>query len=154
MKRGRGAPTKLTKQVIADVAHHIYPVGNYFSTACELAGIGATTGYNWLAMAEGRKRRSPGVPEDLLIEFLKAVKDSESRVENAAVLAWRTAFDNDWRSVAEYLSRRFPERWRKTERQEVEFTIDWEKLTDDQLKRIADGENPLIVIGLSSQGKA
>lgn len=114
-----GRPTKLTRQRINEVANNIYPAGNYFEVACEMAGISATTGYEWLAIGEGRVPNTTKTSTKLFREFSDAVRNSEAKSENAAVIQWRTAFNGDWRAAAEYLSRRFPSRWRKVERQEV-----------------------------------
>jgi hypothetical protein len=114
-----GRPTKLTSERITEVANNIYPSGNYFEVACELAGISATTGYAWLAIGEGRAPNTTKTSIKLFREFSDAVRNSEAKAENAAVIQWRTAFSGDWRAAAEYLSRRFPTRWKKVERQEV-----------------------------------
>ena len=112
-------PTKLTREIIQSIAANIYPAGNYFEVACELAGIARSTGYEWLAMAEHKKRRRPGVDGELLSELLDAIRHAEGELENAAIIHWRKAFTDDWRSVEAFLGKRFPERWKSVNRQEV-----------------------------------
>ena len=112
-------PTKLTHKRIEEVAGNIYPAGNYFEVACELAGISATTGYAWLAIGEGRTPNDTTTSDKMFREFSDAVRTANAKVENSSIVHWRTAFKNDWRAAAEYLARRFPERWKKVERQEV-----------------------------------
>ena len=112
-------PTKLTREIIQSIAANIYPAGNYFEVACELAGISKQTGYDWMAMAEHRKRRRPGIDAELLSELLDAVNRANAQVESAAVTHWRSAFATDWKAAREYVVRRFPERWNIPVRQEV-----------------------------------
>jgi len=111
--------TKLTREVIKKVAEGIYPAGNYFEVACQLAGISKSIGYAWLEMARGDKPRAKTIPKALLLEFLDAVERANAEAENAAVVYWRSAFPTDWRASAEYLSRRWPERWKKIDRNEI-----------------------------------
>src|SRR3972149_5321290 len=114
-----GRPTKLTRERIKQIAGNIYPAGNYFEVACELSGINAGTGYDWLAIGEGRKPNDTKISTKLFIEFSDAVRNANAQVENAAIIHWRNAFGDDWRASAEYLARRFPERWKKVERSEL-----------------------------------
>ena len=114
-----GRPTKLTRERIKQIAGNIYPAGNYFEVACELSGVGASTGYDWLAIGEGRQPNTTGTSINLYREFSDAVRKANADVENSAIVHWRTAFGDDWRAAAEYLARRFPERWKKVERSEL-----------------------------------
>ena len=114
-----GRKTKLNRELIKKVADFIYPAGNYFEIACELSGIGASTGYEWLAIGEGRRINDTKIAPHLFVEFAYAVRTANAQVENSALIHWRNAFSDDWRAASEYLARRFPERWKKVERSEL-----------------------------------
>ena len=109
-----GRRTKLTPEVQERICDAIR-AGNFFEVACESAGISAVTGYSWMQRGEGthptRKRTKQHV------EFVDAVRAAECLAEVELVPKWRQV--DDWRGIAEFLSRRFPERWTPRQRREV-----------------------------------
>lgn len=114
-----GRLSKLTPEITKEIAANIYPAGNYFEVACELAGVSVGTAYRWLEIANGKKPNTTRTPMLLYRDFRDAVDKANAQVEAAAVISWRSAFSGDWRAAAEYLARRFPERWKKVERAEI-----------------------------------
>lgn len=100
-----GRPTKLTPRV-QEIVTKALEAGAFFSVACELAGIGDSTGYRWIE--EGDKGRSP------YREFRDAVKKAEAASEFDALATIRgAARDGTWQAAAWYLERKHPDRWGK-----------------------------------------
>ena len=117
-------PTKLTPEVQRRIVEAISG-GNYAVVAAEYAGIGQATFYAWLE--KGRAGRQP------YAEFLAAVKEAEAQAEALAVKAVRVAFGDSWQAAMTWLERRFPARWGRRDRLEVEHTI-----VEREAKRLAD----------------
>lgn len=84
----KGRPSKLTPEV-QDRILTALRAGNFFSVACELAGISETAGREWLARGNGTTKRRGGAPE--FAAFAEAVKKAESEAEVASVLRIRKA---------------------------------------------------------------
>jgi hypothetical protein len=135
-----GRRTKLTPETQDKICKAIL-AGNFFEVACEYAGIVAATGYQWIARGEGREPNRKKTK--LYVDFVDAVRKAEREAEVQLVLKWRTT--EDWHAIAEFLSRRFPDRWR-AKTQQTNIDIDVSKLDDRQLERIAAGEDPLAVV--------
>lgn len=66
------------------------------------------------------------------LHFLHEVTRAETSAEVAAVVAWRGAFDTDWRAARDYLVRRRPDRWAATTRVSM-TTEESERRIDDAL---------------------
>lgn len=80
--------------------------GNYAQTACEMVGIGTTTYYRWLELAD--KEGSPKIYR----EFRDAIKRAEANAEVVSVARIRQAADEGtWQAAAWYLERKHGERW-------------------------------------------
>ena len=79
--------------------------GNYWETACELAGISVNTFRNWIKRGEAHE-----TPYDT---FLSAVKRASARAEALAVSRVRDAGKDPrfWAAEMTYLERRHPEKW-------------------------------------------
>lgn len=115
-KRDRvGRPSKLTKAVTDKVCAALRE-GQTYQVACTLAGIDYTTFRKWLLRAEERK-------EPKYVAFLNAVTRAEREAEAEAVRKWRSAFDEDWRAVAEFLARRNKGDWTKETTHKVDQTV-------------------------------
>lgn len=133
-----GRKLKLTPELIANV-ERIIRSGNYAQTACQLVGIGTTTYYRWLEMAE-----EEGTPA-IYREFRDTIKRAEAEGEIRNVARIVQAADNGtWQASAWYLERKHPDRWGRNDkiRQEVagvngsplEVTIDVKQAVMDFLK--------------------
>ncbi len=72
--------------------------GSYLESAAQLAGIGSSTLYDWLA--RGRKARS-----GQFLEFLELVQGAIAQAEVQAVARVNTAAQTDWRAAAWWLER-------------------------------------------------
>ena len=109
-----GRRTKLTPEVQKRICDAVRG-GNFFEVACEWAGVSASTGYDWIQRGEGTHPLRRKTKQ--YVEFVDAVRAAEREAEVSLVVKWRQV--DDWRAIAEFLSRRFPERWTPRQRQEV-----------------------------------
>lgn len=107
-----GRPTKLTPERAKIIADAI-AAGNYYETACALAGVDYTTVRKWIQKGEKAQKGA-------LFEFVKAVKKAEAFAEAERIKRIREAAkEGNWQADAWWLERRFPERWGRKERQEI-----------------------------------
>jgi len=110
-----GRKLKLTPELIKNISSAII-AGNYAKIACELVGIGETTYYKWLEMAE--EENAPAIYR----EFRESIKRAEATAEITFVTRVRQAADNGtWQAAAWYLERKHGERWGRNDkiRQEI-----------------------------------
>jgi transposase len=105
-----GRPTKLTPEVRQRIVAALR-AGNYAKPAAESAGVSEATYYRWLDRGRKQKR-------GIYREFHDDVRRAEADAEVEAVARWRKAFPDNWRAIATYLERRYPERWRRRESRE------------------------------------
>ena len=119
-------PTKLTPAIAAKLVLAIR-VGNYASVAAKSVGIDQSTYYDWLA--KGREDKAP------YAEFAVAIQKAEAEAEAATVarIQLAEAAPNTWQAAAWWLERRFPDRWGRRDRLEVEHTV-----VEREAKRLAD----------------
>jgi transposase len=111
-----GRPTKLTpalQQKICDAVR----AGNYLETAAAFAGIDKTTFHRWMRRGA---RGSRGVYRDFSQAVEKALADAETR--DVALIA-KAAADGAWQASAWRLERKFPDRWGRRERHEIDATV-------------------------------
>ena len=100
-KRKRREPeltTTIGRTIVAAIEH-----GNFPGTAARLAGVSLGTLQAWLA--RGEKGEQP------FADFTEAFRQAEAECEAGAVRTLKGAGDDDWRATAQFLGRRFPERW-------------------------------------------
>lgn len=141
-------PTKLTPEVQAKLLEAIR-VGASLASACDYAGVDYSNFRKWMIRGEKEKCGK-------YREFHEAVRLGQGRLELEMVIAWRSHCKDDWRAAAEFLARRFPDRWSPTlqlqaklqvemqQHIENEFNCFFEALMDDdvlsieQKKRVLD----------------
>jgi len=116
-KRGRpkrpvGRPCKLTPELQEKIAQAIL-AGAYVETAAAYAGISKETFYDWLKQGAKQKR---GKYKDFSDAIKKAMAESELR--DIATLT--RASSSQWQAAAWKLERRFPQRWGRREKVELE----------------------------------
>lgn len=104
--------------------------GNYLSVVAKKCGIGERTLYRWLEKGEKAKKGS------LYRQLWQAVKKAESDAEMGAVVGILAS--NNWRALAFFLERRFPERWGKRENLQLtgDLVIKKEGLTREEILAI------------------
>lgn len=72
-----GRPTKLTEKVFNAIVKSVRN-GNYFSTACEAAGVSELRGLEWIRRGEDRDRR---VSTKLYAKFAKEIRIAKAKAE-------------------------------------------------------------------------
>ena len=139
-KPSRGRPTKLTPELQAKICSAIQ-AGNFIEIAAAFAGIRKATLHNWLRRGA---RQTQGIYHAFSEAVEKALADSEAR--DVALIA-KAAADGQWQAAAWRLERKFPERWGRRERHQVEANIQGTvKVTADeaieQLTRLLAARTP------------
>jgi len=130
-----GRFSKLTEESERIILEEIR-AGSFYEIACKQAGISERTLRNW--MNRGKKElervaQSPGRrvrrSERIYVNFFKNVLEAEAFSEDELVKLWRRAAPKDWKAAAEFLARRYPERWSPTRK--VQLTVDWREKVKD-----------------------
>lgn len=130
-------PTKLTPETTAKLVKAIR-LGAPYEHACNYAGVSYNRFNEW-------KKAGKVAKTGKFREFYNAIK----KAEGDATSHWLqviedAANDGNWPAAAWKLERRYPAEFGKQIKQKVEsqnIEIDLFDLTDDQLKRLASGEN-------------
>ena len=140
-------PTKLTPDVIEDICNWL-KLGYYQEDAATMAGISASTFYDWMkkgdegqkALESGTSSSLPAIQEDgeveivdMYSEFSEAVKKARAEAEGAHLRNIRRAADNGtWQASAWWLERSFPKKWGKRNtldisdgNEEIQFQIEY-----------------------------
>ena len=112
-----GKYSKLTPQVHEAFVKSLRK-GNYITTTCRALGIGHRTFYSWMEKGapqpvyddEGNVIGEE-YPDNFYGEFVRDVHAADAEAETSAVDALTSHFDADWRAAADFLQRRFPDRW-------------------------------------------
>ena len=140
-------PTKLTPDVIEDICNWL-KLGYYQEDAATMAGISASTFYDWMkkgdegqkALESGTSSSLPAIQEDgeveivdMYSEFSEAVKKARAEAEGAHLRNIRRAADNGtWQASAWWLERSFPKKWGKRKtldisegNEEIQFQIEY-----------------------------
>jgi transposase len=125
-------PTKLTREAQERIVAAIR-AGNYAAPAARSAGVSEASFYRWMARGE---RAKSGIYRD----FYEAVKRSEADAEvHAVAVIRREIADGDWRAAANFLERRFPDRWRRRESIEHEgqrrIVVKSQDLADPEMRK-------------------
>jgi hypothetical protein len=143
MIRKMARPSKLTDKVCDDIVTHI-KAGNYPATAAGMAGIGESTFYQWKKW--GRERKS-----GKFVEFLEKIKKAENFGEALRVkIILESAIDKgNWQAAAWYLERRYPDRWGRRNRVEMEHSGRVEKEVKGELKIEVSDESRKLAAELS-----
>lgn len=110
-------PTLITRGK-ADRLREVVAVGNYLTIACRQTGIAYSTYQRW--RARGEKERtgdettaSLSSDESDYVYLLEQIEEGLAEAEANTVEIWQNAMSEDWRAAAEFLARRFPQRWAK-----------------------------------------
>lgn len=106
-----GRKTKLTKELTDEIVKRIR-AGNYIKVACQAVGISHTAYFDWI------KKGEEGIePYD---EFLYAVKkaEGEAHVNYVAIIASQAP--TQWQAAAWWLERKFPDKWGRKEKIEID----------------------------------
>ena len=130
-----GRPSKLTEDLEKLILEEIR-AGSFHKIACQRAGISDTTFRNWMNRGKKELERVAQSPrrrirrkERIYTDFFQNVLKAEAFSESELVKLWRRAAPEDWRAAAEFLARRYPERWSPTRK--VQLTVDWREKVKD-----------------------
>ena len=106
-----GRKTKLTEKLTEDIVKRIR-AGNYIKVACLAVGISHTAYFDWIK--KGEEGISP------YSEFLYSVKkaEAEAHVNYVAIIASQAPAQ--WQATAWWLERKFPDKWAKREKIEIQ----------------------------------
>jgi hypothetical protein len=96
-------PSKINRKA-ADRVLEAVRQGATREAAASAGPIARSTLYAWIR--EGRLH-----PDSAAGAFVEELERADAVAELAATKAWVAWFDRDWRACAEYLARRFPQRW-------------------------------------------
>jgi hypothetical protein len=97
-----------------DVIVQAIAVGNFYSTACKLAGVSVKTFYDWLAKGgdpESTDQKKDYDPREPYKSFAEDVRQAEAYGEAELVADMKEFGRGDWKSRAYILARKYPERW-------------------------------------------
>lgn len=109
----KGRPSKLTPEVQERICQ-LLKLGNTFRTACEVAGIGASTGLEWRQRGEDRHASREG--DAAYAEFAGAVRKAEEEAAARNVGIIQQAAKQSWQAAAWWLERKFPGEWGRVDR--------------------------------------
>ena len=107
----RGRPSKLTEEVKDKLVKAISQ-GNYYEAACSYAGIAYSTFREWM----NRGEQENGTEYS---DFMEAIKKAEAAAELRMVQEWQKHVPNNWQAIATFMERRYPDRWGKRDRQDI-----------------------------------
>ena len=108
---------KLNKKVCETICEGLRK-GNYVSTCCRAVGINKSTYYNW------KKKGEKGI--EPYATFLKKVDEAEAEGEMAMMeIIHDNAVSGNWLSSAWVLERKYPNRFGKRERMELQTDNDF-----------------------------
>lgn len=130
----RDTTPTLNEQLIETIAQAIR-VGAYVETAVALAGVSKDSFYRWLKMAEGDSAN------DITIKLSDAVKKAlaESEARDLAVID-KAAQEGEWTAAAWRLERKFPSKWGRQSKVQLEHTgmdggpIEIQSMTEDEME--------------------
>ena len=126
VNNGRGRPTKLTPEVIAEFEKALAS-GCYVETAAAYVGVHRDSYYEWLRRGREEKNRVNGgmngrkvkQKEELYVEFSDTISRALASAEIRDIARIDLAGNEDWRALAWKRERRNPDRWGRAERLEV-----------------------------------
>jgi hypothetical protein len=135
--------TDLTPQVIDTLIGDIRD-GNYFITACRAAGIDRKSAYNWRKKGEellDKLENGEAVTdtEQAYINFYLSIDQADAEGEILLVRDCRNKLDG-WQASMRVLEAKYPDRWARTERQEISGR-GGEPLFTGLLKQLRDLDN-------------
>lgn len=135
-----GRPTRLTEEHIRKIVHAIL-AGNYLETAASYANIYPKTLRNWLVA--GAQRNASALQRELTrrVNDAVAVAEVNAIAEIRAVGAGLDGRKRDWKALAWWLERKFPDRWaRKTPEINVNVlgSPEWEEIKHRILRCLAN----------------
>jgi hypothetical protein len=136
-----GRPRILTPEVLEQV-RHLLPVVLYLETVGDFLGVERTTWRKWLKRGAKEARRlrnprsKPKAAEAIYLEFFHTYKKGLAEGEMYDLTIIRKASAGQWQAAAWRLERRFPERWGRKDRHDVNVK-NVERAIEAELARLA-----------------
>jgi hypothetical protein len=138
-----GRPTKLTPETQEKICHAIR-LGAIYEHACNYAGVTYSSFRNWMIKGEAAKSGK-------FLDFFEAIKKAEGTASSKWLgMIEEAAEDGNWQAAAWKLERRYPDAYGKrmrVDQRSVNLDVDLNGLEDEQILRLASGENPSDVLG-------
>jgi hypothetical protein len=107
-KRGRGQPTKLTKEVQERIVSQIR-IGGFLRYAVEAGGIGYTTFQNWLQRGEKYEAGDGPERDRPYFDFATAVRQAQAQdALRMQSIITRAAVGGDWKAASWSLEKKYP----------------------------------------------
>jgi len=135
----KGRPTKLNYELIDQIAELVRN-GNYIETASAVAGINKNSLYRWLkrgAREEERLAKNPKlkgkIEEKIYVDFSNAVKKAMAESEADDLENIKKASREDWKASAWRLERRFPNRWGRKEKVDIDANMKNENVNREEV---------------------
>lgn len=119
--------TKLTPER-AERLLALVKAGQYRSTACAAVGISDRTLRTWLEKGDSGDER--------WAEFTRKFREAEAETESRAVVQIQIHGKKDWRALAWWLERRFPQRWGDLKAATVKIEQERETILDALVKAL------------------
>lgn len=142
-----GRPTKLTKELIEEIAQYLR-AGNYIETTAALVGIHRDSIYEWLKRGNAEiervsksNRARIRKREEIFVEFTDTVKKAQAQAEAMLVGLIGQAAQKNWTAAAWRLERKYPDKWGRTERNAATAQDDPVKDLAKQIQDLRDDKS-------------
>lgn len=135
MPKKSGRPTKLTKELQAEIVKYL-KVGNYVEVAASIVGIHKDSLYEWLKRgarekARRKKGEKPNYAESKYVSFSDAVKSAQGKAEAINLgFIHAAARKGQWQAAAWHLERMFPAKWGRRDNLKLEIKGEIEKFVE------------------------
>jgi hypothetical protein len=144
--------TKLTPEMIG-VADRMFRNGGTVKTVAGALGVSVRTFNEWL-----EKGSVEGCPDELLVEFAATCESARAEAVNEGMASLKMHGQTDWKAQLEYLRALDPDTFSPQTRSKVDIkveakrTIDYSKLSDTELERLAQIEEEARLLLAKGQG--
>lgn len=125
-------PRALTEEVQAKIVE-LHLLGMHFSPACYAAGTTPETVKYWMKLVDAGAEHA-----QIYADFFGRIKEATA-ISEAKGLSQLKQGEQGWQAQAWFLERRFPKRWGKRERLDVNTKFDPSKMSTEELEALAKG---------------
>lgn len=116
-----GRPIELTDEIQKKIVDAI-KMGNYIETAASYAGVHKSTLYDWMKRG-ARYEEGKSDPGDIIFaNFSDAIERAMTEAEMRDVLLIGNAAKKNWQAAAWRLERKFPDKWGRKDRVNLEHS--------------------------------
>jgi len=86
--------------------------GCTYASASSAGPISESTFHSWLRLGEADEIAGKDSPH---AQFRRRIEAANLAAERTMTEQWVAHFPKDWRAIAEFMARRYPQRWRRTD---------------------------------------